>query len=306
MSVTSLRITSMFGWAWTVSVTARGKTSRATPRAPPAGTGLDSAQRRITDPRRRNSSLSSPEAVSRERFPSEFEHTSSAKCSVRWAGVSLRGRISHNSTKQPSSAACQAASLPASPAPMMVTFGIKEDPPLVALQGGYSTLSQTRAPERAIPSRATVYTPAGRASTAPITGSPFYETKETAYRKPAPPARTPHIPANLSKDVGLSGAVSFSTGWDGIRYSLSIRPYGSGGRAALPQSIQQRISSQPFVHARFAHSFGLHATFLPETSRNRPSAWADYAKTRRLRISLPSRDSSTKRSRFVGGLRALY
>jgi hypothetical protein len=30
---------------------------------------------------------------------------------------------------------------------MMVTFGIKEDPPLVALQGGYSTLSQTRAPE---------------------------------------------------------------------------------------------------------------------------------------------------------------
>src|SRR5829696_4000738 len=154
MSVTSLRITSMFGWAWIVSVTARGKSSRATPRAPPAGTGLASAQRRITDPRRLSSSLSSPEAVSKARFPSEFEHTSSAKCSVRWAGVSLRGRISHNSTKQPSSAACQAASLPASPAPMMVTFGIKADPPLVALQGGYSTPSQTRAPEGAIPSRA--------------------------------------------------------------------------------------------------------------------------------------------------------
>jgi hypothetical protein len=37
---------------------------------------------------------------------------------------------------------------------MMVTFGIKEDPPLVALQGGYSTPSHTSAPEGAIPSRA--------------------------------------------------------------------------------------------------------------------------------------------------------
>src|SRR5918995_562108 len=240
MSVTSLRITSMFGWAWIVSVTARGKSSRATPRAPPAGTGLASAQRRITDPRRLSSSLSSPEAVSRARFPSEFEHTSSAKCSVRWAGVSLRGRISHNSTEQPSSAACQAASLPASPAPMMVTFGIKEDPPLVALQGGYSTLRRCR-----------------------------------------------HLFPSSSSNP-------------------PIRLYGSGGRAALPQSIQQRISSQPFVHARFAHSFGLHATFLPVKSRNRPSARADYARTRRLRPSVTSRDSSAKRSRFVGELRALY
>jgi hypothetical protein len=33
----------------------------------------------------------------------------------------------------------------------MVTFGIKEDPPLVALQGGYSTPSHTRAHEGAIP-----------------------------------------------------------------------------------------------------------------------------------------------------------
>src|SRR5215208_1864766 len=85
-----------------------------------------------------------------------------------------------------------------------------------------------------------------------------------------------------------------------------IQPYGSGGLAALPQSIQQRISRQPFVYARFAHSFGLHATFLPATSRNRPSARADYARTRRLRPSVTSRDSSAKRSRFVGGLRALY
>jgi hypothetical protein len=33
--------------------------------------------------------------------------------------------------------------------------------------------------------------------------------KETAYRKPVTPARTPHVPANLSKDAGLSGAASF-------------------------------------------------------------------------------------------------
>src|SRR5215212_7404905 len=124
----------MFGWECTVSVTACGKSSRATPRAPPAGTELASAQCRITDPRRRNSSLRRPEAVSRERLPSEFEQTSSAKCCVRWAGVSLNGRISHSSTEQPRFAACQAASLPASPAPIMVTLGIKEDPPLVALQ----------------------------------------------------------------------------------------------------------------------------------------------------------------------------
>jgi hypothetical protein len=41
------------------------------------------------------------------------------------------------------------------------------------LQGGYSTPSQTRAPEGAIPRRATIYTPATRASTTTITGSPF-------------------------------------------------------------------------------------------------------------------------------------
>ena len=46
--------------------------------------------------------------------------------------------------------------------------------------------------------------------------------KETGYRKPATPERTAHIPANLSKDIGLSGAASFSTGWLVIRYSPSV------------------------------------------------------------------------------------
>jgi hypothetical protein len=39
----------MFGWAWTVSVTARGKVLARDPRRR-RGTELASAQRRITDP----------------------------------------------------------------------------------------------------------------------------------------------------------------------------------------------------------------------------------------------------------------
>src|ERR671926_65960 len=75
----------------------------------------------ITDSRRLSSSFKSPDAVSRERLPIEFEQTSSAKEAVRWASVCLTGRISHSSTEQPLSAACQAASLPASPPPITVT-----------------------------------------------------------------------------------------------------------------------------------------------------------------------------------------
>jgi hypothetical protein len=82
MSVASFLATSMFGWACTASVTAREKSSRATPRAPPAGTGWASAQRRMTEPSRLSSSFRSPDAASRERFPIEFEQTSSAKESV--------------------------------------------------------------------------------------------------------------------------------------------------------------------------------------------------------------------------------
>ena len=137
----------MFGWACTVSVTARGKSSRATPRAPPAGTELASAQPRIIDPSLRNSSFNSPDAVVNDRLPREFEQTSSAKCCVRWAGVSLAGRISHNSTEQPRSAACQAASLPASPAPRIVTSGIEDGPLLMAYGNAYSTPCTLRANE---------------------------------------------------------------------------------------------------------------------------------------------------------------
>src|ERR687885_2795282 len=83
----------------------------------------------ITDSRRLSSSFKSPDAVSKERLPIEFEQTSSAKESVRWAGVCLAGRISHSSTEQPLPAACQAASLPARPPPITVTSAIAGYPP---------------------------------------------------------------------------------------------------------------------------------------------------------------------------------
>ncbi len=48
----------------------------------------------------------------------EFEQTSSASRLVRWAAVAVSGRISCSTTGTPASAACQAASDPASPPPM--------------------------------------------------------------------------------------------------------------------------------------------------------------------------------------------
>jgi hypothetical protein len=130
----------------------------------------------------------------------------------------------------------------------MITFGIKEDPPLVALQGGYSTLSQTRAPERAIPSRATIYTPGGRASTAPITGSPFYETKEAAPLRPASFERFAGTCGVLAGVTGFLYAVSFSTGWVVIRYSLSVVDVALGSTAYVRPEAARRLqySESPF------------------------------------------------------------
>jgi hypothetical protein len=51
----------------------------------------------------------------------EFEQTSSAKSPVWWAAVERTGRISKSSTPTPRRAHCQAASDPASPAPMILT-----------------------------------------------------------------------------------------------------------------------------------------------------------------------------------------
>jgi hypothetical protein len=49
----------------------------------------------------------------------ELEQTISARCPVRWAKVPTLGRISWITTGTPMFAACQAASDPAMPPPMM-------------------------------------------------------------------------------------------------------------------------------------------------------------------------------------------
>ena len=72
------------------------------------------------DPARRISSLSNQGAVFSLSDLSEFEHTNSAKSAVWWAGVERTGRISNNSTSSPRRAHCHAASVPASPAPMIL------------------------------------------------------------------------------------------------------------------------------------------------------------------------------------------
>src|SRR5690606_20986109 len=56
---------------------------------------------------------------------SELLHTSSANWSVICAGVLRTGRISYSVTCTPCLAICQAASLPARPAPMTVTLFIE-------------------------------------------------------------------------------------------------------------------------------------------------------------------------------------
>jgi hypothetical protein len=116
-AISSRRI-SISGWRSSRSVTAREKPSRSTASAPPAGSLWASALARISDPARRISSCSRPTALfsaSSER--SELEQTSSAQSAVWWASVPRTGRISWSTTGTPAEASCQAASLPARPAP---------------------------------------------------------------------------------------------------------------------------------------------------------------------------------------------
>ena len=88
IDVTSLSITVMR------SVTRREKPWRSTASAPPASTRVSSAQARISEPRRRSSSLSSPTAFSSWSERREFEQHSSAKSLLWCAGVLFAGFIS--------------------------------------------------------------------------------------------------------------------------------------------------------------------------------------------------------------------
>ena len=98
----SARRTSIRGWSSSALVTAAENPSRSTASAPPAGTWLASAARMISEPSRRISACSRPTALlaaSSER--NEFEHTSSARLSVRCASVIRWGRISCRTTGTP-------------------------------------------------------------------------------------------------------------------------------------------------------------------------------------------------------------
>ena len=120
-AVTSPSTTVMLGQPRTASVTAWEKPTRSTARAPPASTRVWSAQRRMREPQRRSSSFSRPTAFSSWSLLRELEHTSSAKPGLWWAGVIFWGFISRRVTGIPRRANCQAASQPASPAPITVT-----------------------------------------------------------------------------------------------------------------------------------------------------------------------------------------
>jgi hypothetical protein len=101
------------------------KPTLSTARAPPAGTRLASALSMMREPSLRSSSFSSPTAFESSSERRELEHTSSPKYGETCAGVIFAGFISISVTSTPRFASCQAHSLPASPAPMTVTFSIK-------------------------------------------------------------------------------------------------------------------------------------------------------------------------------------
>ena len=122
ISRTSSRITSIRGCELSMLVTNCANSPRSTARAPPAGNAVRSAHSISKEPKIRSSSLRSPEARSTMLEPSELEHTNSARSAVVCAPVLNPGRISNNFTAIPRWAACQAASLPESPPPIIINF----------------------------------------------------------------------------------------------------------------------------------------------------------------------------------------
>ena len=141
ISVTSSATTVILGWLRMACVTIAEKPWRSTASAPPAGTAVASAHRRIRLSSRRSSSFSRPTAFSRPAPRRELEQHSSAKSSVTWAGVRLRGFISRSVTCMPRWANCHAHSLPARPAPITVTrFIPRRLSPLLSWRRSFSWL----------------------------------------------------------------------------------------------------------------------------------------------------------------------
>src|SRR5438270_4574021 len=120
IAVTSSRTIVMSGCDAIAAVMASANLSRSTASAAPAGTRLSSATRMTSDPRRRISSFKRPTALSSLSPRNELLHTSSARRSVLWTAVGRTGRISWSVTATPCDPACQAASDPARPPPMIL------------------------------------------------------------------------------------------------------------------------------------------------------------------------------------------
>ncbi len=143
--VTSLRRTAIRQSRAIAAVTRAANVTRSTASACPAGTAHSRAISSRSDPARPISSFSSHGAVFSLSDFSEFEHTSSAKSAVWCAGVDRTGRISNNSTSMPRRAHCHAASLPARPAPtILTTFFIPRDVAYESLRHRVPTLVQYR------------------------------------------------------------------------------------------------------------------------------------------------------------------
>ena len=132
IAVTSSRRSSIRGFDAIAAVTSAEKTSRSTVSAWPPGTRAFCAAHSSSEPNLRNSSLSSHGAVDSDSDLSELLHTSSASRSVWCAGVERTGRISCKMHARPRRATCHAASVPASPPPMIWMGSLTFNPALSA------------------------------------------------------------------------------------------------------------------------------------------------------------------------------
>ena len=129
-SVHSSRTISIADSASIAAVIACVKRVRSTARAEPAGTRDTSAERSNTDPSILISRLSCPCAFAGSSLLNEFVQTNSPKLSVWCASVDFSGRISIKRTRYPCRVSWSAASQPASPPPITLTFTSYSGPDL--------------------------------------------------------------------------------------------------------------------------------------------------------------------------------
>ena len=120
ISTISCRFKVIKGWLEILLVISFENNTRSTASAEPAGTQFRSPDEITIELKLRSSSLRIKGAEWGRLLPKELLQTNSAQLSVLCAAVRLTERISYKTTGTPLSAACQAASDPANPAPIMV------------------------------------------------------------------------------------------------------------------------------------------------------------------------------------------